>query len=213
MFQLIDDLEEDDDNDNEQDAATPGTPTLGLPHNLQELRSVSSRALDKAEEFASKAYDKAEELAEGLMSVPSKAYDKAEELAEELAVGLRSVPSKAYDKAGEIREELRSVPGKALDQATKAYDKAEEIVEELMEVPSKALHKAEEYAHRVWTVVHHHHLPSWLRDNDFLVKGHRPPLNSFTACFKSIFRIHTETGNIWTHLLGRQRPCHPSAYR
>ena len=21
-------------------------------------------------------------------------------------------------------------------------------------------------------------------------------------CFKSIFRIHTETGNIWTHLLG-----------
>nr|BAE91348.1 unnamed protein product [Macaca fascicularis] len=25
---------------------------------------------------------------------------------------------------------------------------------------------------------------------------------SFRACFKSIFRIHTETGNIWTHLLG-----------
>lgn len=25
---------------------------------------------------------------------------------------------------------------------------------------------------------------------------------SFRACFGSIFRIHTETGNIWTHLLG-----------
>ena len=24
----------------------------------------------------------------------------------------------------------------------------------------------------------------------------------FRECFKSIFRIHTETGNIWTHLLG-----------
>jgi len=27
-------------------------------------------------------------------------------------------------------------------------------------------------------------------------------LPSFRACFKSVFRIHTETGNIWTHLLG-----------
>ena len=49
------------------------------------------------------------------------------------------------------------------------------------------------------------HLPKWLRDNDFLIKGHRPPLNSFYMCFKSIFRIHTETGNIWTHLLGKAR--------
>ena len=32
--------------------------------------------------------------------------------------------------------------------------------------------------------------------------GHRPELRSFLSCFKSIFRIHTETGNIWTHLLG-----------
>jgi len=51
-------------------------------------------------------------------------------------------------------------------------------------------------------VVHHYHLPKWLRDNDFLVKGHRPPMNSYWKCFKSVFRVHTETGNIWTHLLG-----------
>ena len=43
---------------------------------------------------------------------------------------------------------------------------------------------------------------TYLQDNDFLKKGHRPPLPSFRECFKSIFRIHTETGNIWTHLLG-----------
>merc|ERR1711962_131666 len=30
----------------------------------------------------------------------------------------------------------------------------------------------------------------------------KPPLPSFRMCFRSIFRIHTETGNIWTHLLG-----------
>lgn len=68
------------------------------------------------------------------------------------------------------------------------------------------LAKAEELAKRIWAagwlVVHHNHLPKWLRDNDFLVKGHRPPMNSFWKCFKSVFRVHTETGNIWTHLLG-----------
>ena len=66
--------------------------------------------------------------------------------------------------------------------------------------------RAEVIARRVWdagwTVVHHHHLPKWLRDNDFLIKGHRPPLCSFKHCLKSVFRIHTETANIWTHLLG-----------
>lgn len=80
------------------------------------------------------------------------------------------------------------------------------VEEEIMHATSRAIDKAEEIAWKVWeagwTVVHHNHLPKWLRDNDFLVKGHRPPLNSFKACFKSIFKIHTETGNIWTHLLG-----------
>ncbi|CAJ0580469.1 unnamed protein product, partial [Mesorhabditis spiculigera] len=53
-----------------------------------------------------------------------------------------------------------------------------------------------------WTVMHFEHLPSWLQDNEFLRHGHRPPLPSFAECFKSIWSLHTETGNIWTHLLG-----------
>ncbi|KAF5303323.1 hypothetical protein FQA39_LY10062 [Lamprigera yunnana] len=53
-----------------------------------------------------------------------------------------------------------------------------------------------------WNVCHFNKLPDWLQDNDFLTYGHRPPLPSFRACFKSIFRLHTETANIWTHLLG-----------
>jgi len=77
---------------------------------------------------------------------------------------------------------------------------------DFMSMPSRAFEKAEELARRVWAagwmVVHHNHLPKWLRDNDFLVKGHRPPMNSYWKCLKSIFRVHTETGNIWTHLLG-----------
>lgn len=73
-------------------------------------------------------------------------------------------------------------------------------------IASKAAEQAEQLVRKVWEaswkVTHFHSLPKWLQDNDYLVKGHRPPLPSFYACFKSIFRIHTETGNIWTHLLG-----------
>ncbi|CAL8277072.1 unnamed protein product [Gadus morhua 'NCC'] len=69
-----------------------------------------------------------------------------------------------------------------------------------------AMEKMEEFVHKVWEgrwrVMPHDVLPDWLQDNDYLLDGHRPPMPSFRACFKSIFRIHTETGNIWTHLLG-----------
>ncbi len=72
-----------------------------------------------------------------------------------------------------------------------------------------AAEQAEEFAisiwHKLqsWKVIHFSHLPQWLQDNDFLHFGHRPPLPT-SECFKSIIRIHTETGNIWTHLLGRK---------
>ncbi|XP_075243087.1 uncharacterized protein LOC142337618 [Convolutriloba macropyga] len=56
--------------------------------------------------------------------------------------------------------------------------------------------------YKEWKVIAFQHLPDWLRDNDFLHKGHRPPIPSVCTCFKSVFKIHTETGNIWTHLIG-----------
>lgn len=57
------------------------------------------------------------------------------------------------------------------------------------------------FFHR-WRVVSHFQLPDWQRDNEYLYSWHRPPMPSFKACFGSIFRLHTETGNIWTHLIG-----------
>ncbi|KAI6206936.1 hypothetical protein M3Y94_00972000 [Aphelenchoides besseyi] len=53
-----------------------------------------------------------------------------------------------------------------------------------------------------WTVCNFEALPEWLQDNEYLLTGHRPPLPSFAECFKSIWALHTETGNIWTHLIG-----------
>jgi len=53
-----------------------------------------------------------------------------------------------------------------------------------------------------WRCCRYQALPKWLQDNEFIHKGYRPPLPSFSVCFKSVFRMHTETGNIWTHLVG-----------
>ncbi|KAG8240188.1 hypothetical protein J437_LFUL016616 [Ladona fulva] len=82
------------------------------------------------------------------------------------------------------------------------------LIGDLDQLAANGTETAEELLRRVymgasWGVCHFHHLPKWLQDNDFLRKGHRPPLPSFNACFKSIFRVHTETGNIWTHLLSK----------
>lgn len=77
---------------------------------------------------------------------------------------------------------------------------------DLSQLVQMMAHSAEEFVRHVWLrgwqVVHHRSLPAWLKDNDYILRYHRPQLNTCWACFKSMFRVHTETGNIWTHLLG-----------
>ncbi|XP_060701185.1 adiponectin receptor protein 1-like [Hemiscyllium ocellatum] len=94
------------------------------------------------------------------------------------------------------------------DSTTQPEEEEEEEVR-VLTLPLQAHHameKMEEFVYKVWEgrwrVIPYDVLPDWLKDNDYLLYGHRPPMPSFRACFKSIFRIHTETGNIWTHLLG-----------
>lgn len=44
-------------------------------------------------------------------------------------------------------------------------------------------------------------LPKWCQDNEYIYSGFRPISNSYGACFRSLFYIHNETGNILSHLL------------
>ncbi|KAF9337222.1 hypothetical protein BG006_005794 [Podila minutissima] len=44
-------------------------------------------------------------------------------------------------------------------------------------------------------------LPEQWQENEYIFSGYRF-LSSKTQCFKSIFYVHNESGNIWTHLLG-----------
>ncbi|EDV91361.1 adiponectin receptor protein isoform X1 [Drosophila grimshawi] len=120
--------------------------------------------------------------------------DDDDELVEEDDVGcpLPSTPEDTQLIEAEMTEVLKAgVLSDEIDLGALAHNAAEQ---------------AEEFVRKVWEaswkVCHYRNLPKWLQDNDFLHRGHRPPLPSFRACFKSIFRVHTETGNIWTHLLG-----------
>eukprot|EP00002_Diphylleia_rotans_P002282 TRINITY_DN11451_c0_g1_i1.p1 TRINITY_DN11451_c0_g1~~TRINITY_DN11451_c0_g1_i1.p1 ORF type:complete len:337 (+),score=59.27 TRINITY_DN11451_c0_g1_i1:53-1063(+) len=51
------------------------------------------------------------------------------------------------------------------------------------------------------TLVEYHHLPEWYKDNEFIVTGYRMH-GTMTECFQSVFSIHNESGNIWTHVIG-----------
>jgi len=53
-----------------------------------------------------------------------------------------------------------------------------------------------------WDYVEYDRLPSFLHDNEFLTRRHRPQLNSAIECLKSAFMLHSETWNIWTHVFG-----------
>lgn len=45
-------------------------------------------------------------------------------------------------------------------------------------------------------------LDEWRRDNAFIISGYRPTSNSYQGSFSSIFTLHNESVNIWTHLAG-----------
>lgn len=45
-------------------------------------------------------------------------------------------------------------------------------------------------------------LPEWYKDNEYVVDNYRPWDRSYKYYLKSIFKIHNETANIWTHLTG-----------
>lgn len=45
-------------------------------------------------------------------------------------------------------------------------------------------------------------LEPWRRDNAYILSGYRATSNSYWRSFKSIFYLHNESVNIWSHLLG-----------
>jgi len=69
---------------------------------------------------------------------------------------------------------------------------------------SKGIKKVKGFKNGIWdgTLLKFSELPEWMQDNEFITALHRPELNNALTCLKSIFTIHAETGNIWTHMIG-----------
>lgn len=47
-----------------------------------------------------------------------------------------------------------------------------------------------------------HASPPWMQDNQYILDGYRVAVPSKRFAFLTIFRVHNETMNIWTHLVG-----------
>jgi hypothetical protein len=46
-------------------------------------------------------------------------------------------------------------------------------------------------------------LPDYLRDNEFIVDFYRPTSSPWDS-LRTLWRLHNETGNVWTHLIGER---------
>ncbi|EFY91687.1 hypothetical protein J3458_004915 [Metarhizium acridum] len=55
-------------------------------------------------------------------------------------------------------------------------------------------------------------LPPWRRDNAFIHSGYRQIRASYAHSFQSLFYLHNESVNIWTHLLGALAAAVSSVY-
>lgn len=55
-------------------------------------------------------------------------------------------------------------------------------------------------------------LPAWRRDNAFIRSGYRQIRASYSHSFQSLFYLHNESVNIWSHLLGALAAVASSAY-
>ncbi|XP_077325018.1 adiponectin receptor protein 2 isoform X2 [Lithobates pipiens] len=170
-------------------ASSKASDTEGPPHPMS--------TQNREEEGSAASPESVLRLRKGHMPVTSEGTDSQNDQYDDRCVLLaNSPPSSAQDNISEecdsIEEPVQEDEGfmgmAPLLQAHHAMERVEEFVCKVWEGR--------------WRVIPHDVLPDWLKDNDYLLHGHRPPMPSFRACFKSIFRIHTETGNIWTHLLG-----------
>ena len=50
-------------------------------------------------------------------------------------------------------------------------------------------------------ILHWDELPEWMKLDPYIRRGYRRQLNSFSACFRSLFYPHNELINVWSHLL------------
>lgn len=67
--------------------------------------------------------------------------------------------------------------------------------EQVSDIADKAVEKLEH------VLVSFDFLDGWMQDNKYILTHYRPMSRSFKKSFASVFQIHNETVNIWTHMI------------
>jgi len=88
----------------------------------------------------------------------------------------------------------RDAPGGASHQRNRKQTTSADTLAETAKVVEDKIEKA---ALLLWD-----QLPTWRRDNQYLITGYRADSNSYRSSFASVLAIHNESVNIWTHVLG-----------
>ena len=125
--------------------------------------------------------------------------DLAEVAAQKSSAVVKNIVHNVHEKAEVAAQKSSKIVHTAFEKSSQIADVA---AQKSSEIVHNALEKSSKIADQFWKVCHFEKLAAWQKDNEHLLFGHRPELSSATECFKSIFRIHTETGNIWTHMIG-----------
>ncbi|XP_065573859.1 adiponectin receptor protein-like [Artemia franciscana] len=128
------------------------------------------------------------------------------EKANELAYRCWNEASKQTDDITRyVKESAKALKDLPCNSVVSTNGNGKELVHQGIETSQKTLEsvvKTAKFVREQRTLYDFRSLPKWLQDNEHIHLSHRPPLPSFKECFKSIFKVHTETGNIWTHLIG-----------
>lgn len=91
-------------------------------------------------------------------------------------------------------------PNSSKTKKYKIITKKEQTTEIDIETSDVCMHITEKKIKE--SVVDIHEAEEWLRDNEYILRGYRNNFDSFSKTFKSLFMIHNESINVWTHLLG-----------
>ena len=76
---------------------------------------------------------------------------------------------------------IENVGSAVVDETTKLKDQSKQAIQSLLTFED---------------------LPEWMQGDPYIRGGYRKQLNSLTECFESLFYLHNESVNIWSHLLG-----------
>lgn len=75
------------------------------------------------------------------------------------------------------------------------------VVDEINHLKDQTVHLKNQAVEAFQRVVFFEDLPEWMQSDPYIRQGYRQQLSSFKKCYESLFYLHNETVNIWSHLI------------